>query len=55
YGRMQRLANSLESIGIKVGDRVGVLAWNTYQHFEIYFVFTNKIEKLFFAGENFKQ
>jgi fatty-acyl-CoA synthase len=34
---MQRLANSLESIGIKVGDRVGVIAWNTYQHFEIYF------------------
>ncbi len=37
YKRMQRLANSLESIGIKVGDRVGVIAWNTYQHFEIYF------------------
>ena len=37
YERMQRLANSLESIGVKVGDRVGVLAWNTHQHFEIYF------------------
>ena len=37
YKRMQRLANSLESIGIKVGDRVGVIVWNTYQHFEIYF------------------
>ncbi|MHA1105402.1 MAG: long-chain-fatty-acid--CoA ligase [Promethearchaeota archaeon] len=37
YKRMQRLANSLESIGIKVGDRIGVIAWNTYQHFEIYF------------------
>jgi len=37
YERMQRLANSLESIGIKVGDRVGVIAWNTYQHYEIYF------------------
>jgi len=37
YKRMQRLANSLESIGIKVGDRVGVIAWNSYQHFEIYF------------------
>ncbi len=37
YERMQRLANSLESIGIKVGDRIGVIAWNTYQHFEIYF------------------
>lgn len=37
YERMQRLANSLESIGVKIGDRVGVLAWNTYQHFEIYY------------------
>jgi len=37
YKRMQRLANSLESIGIEVGDRIGVIAWNTYQHFEIYF------------------
>jgi len=37
YERMQKLANGLESIGIKVGDRVGVIAWNTYQHFEIYY------------------
>jgi fatty-acyl-CoA synthase len=37
YERMQRLANALGSIGVKVGDRVGVLAWNHYQHFEIYF------------------
>jgi len=37
YARMQQLANALESIGVKVGDRVGVLAWNHYQHFEIYF------------------
>ncbi len=37
YERMQQLANSLESIGVKIGDRVGVLAWNTYQHFEIYY------------------
>ena len=37
YERMQRLANALESIGIKVGDRVGVIAWNHRQHFEIYY------------------
>jgi fatty-acyl-CoA synthase len=37
YQRMQRLANSLESVGIGLGDRVGVLAWNTHQHFEIYY------------------
>ena len=37
YERMQRLANALKSIGIKIGDRVGVLAWNHHQHYEIYF------------------
>jgi fatty-acyl-CoA synthase len=37
YDRMQRLANALESIGVKVADRVGVLAWNTHQHYEIYY------------------
>ena len=37
YKRMQKLANALTSIGVKVGDRVGVLAWNHYQHFEIYY------------------
>lgn len=37
YARMQQLANALKSMGVKVGDRIGVLAWNHYQHFEIYF------------------
>ncbi|KKM64324.1 hypothetical protein LCGC14_1502540 [marine sediment metagenome] len=37
YDRMNQLANALEFLGVKVGDRVGVLAWNHYQHFEIYF------------------
>ena len=37
YERMQRLANALESIGVKVADRVGVIAWNTHQHYEIYY------------------
>lgn len=37
YERMQRLANALESIGVKVGERVGVIAWNHHQHFEIYY------------------
>ena len=37
YERMQRLANALISIGVKVGDRIGVLAWNHHQHYEIYY------------------
>jgi fatty-acyl-CoA synthase len=37
YERMQQLANGLISIGVKIGDRVGILAWNHYQHYEIYF------------------
>ncbi|MFX0182028.1 MAG: long-chain-fatty-acid--CoA ligase [Candidatus Hodarchaeota archaeon] len=37
YKRAQRLANSLLSLGIEVGDRVGVLAWNTNENYEIYF------------------
>jgi len=37
YKRMQQLANALESIGVKVADRVGVIDWNTHRHFEIYY------------------
>lgn len=37
YGRVQRLANALEILGIKPGDRVGVLEWNTYRYIELYF------------------
>jgi fatty-acyl-CoA synthase len=37
YERMKRLANALKSIGVEAGDRVGVLAWNHHQHYEIYY------------------
>ncbi|MFX1324631.1 MAG: long-chain-fatty-acid--CoA ligase [Promethearchaeota archaeon] len=37
YIRMQKLANALHSLGVKVGDRIGTLAWNHYQNYEIYF------------------
>jgi len=37
YERMQRLANALVTISVKIGDRVGVISWNHHQYFEIYF------------------
>ena len=37
YERMQRLANSLDTLGIKPGDTIGILAWNTHENYEIYF------------------
>ncbi|MGC8490650.1 MAG: long-chain fatty acid--CoA ligase [Syntrophobacteraceae bacterium] len=36
YERVCRLANGLQRLGIKPGDRVGVMDWNTYRHFELY-------------------
>ncbi|MFZ5651720.1 MAG: long-chain fatty acid--CoA ligase [Bacillota bacterium] len=37
YQRVCRLANVLEELGIKKGDRVATLAWNTHRHLELYF------------------
>jgi len=37
YKRMQKLANAITALGGEVGDRIGVLAWNTYENYEIYF------------------
>jgi len=37
YQRMQLLAGGLSAIGVHVGDRVGVLAWNSHENYEIYF------------------
>jgi 3-(methylthio)propionyl---CoA ligase len=33
----RKLAKSLLRLGIKPGDRVGTLAWNTRRHFELYY------------------
>ena len=35
--RSRQLAGALEKLGVKQGDRIGTLAWNTHRHFEIYY------------------
>lgn len=37
FKRVSRLANALEALDVKVGDRVGVLSWNTHRFYELYF------------------
>lgn len=35
--RVRKLANSLITKGLKLGDRVATLAWNTHRHFELFY------------------
>jgi fatty-acyl-CoA synthase len=35
--RSRKLAQALDRLGLKAGDRVGTLAWNGYRHLEIYY------------------
>ena len=37
HRRCRQLANALETLGSKRGDRIATLAWNGYRHFEIYY------------------
>jgi fatty-acyl-CoA synthase len=35
--RIAQLANALSDMGVKRGDRIGVIGWNTYRQFEMYY------------------
>ena len=35
--RTKKTANALTKLGVKQGDRIASLAWNTYRHYEIYY------------------
>src|SRR5262249_51063657 len=34
--RVARLANVLQQLGVRPGDRVGTFAWNSHRHLELY-------------------
>lgn len=37
YSRTGQLANALKKLGVKQGDRVGTMAWNTWRHLECWY------------------
>ncbi|MDT7838838.1 long-chain fatty acid--CoA ligase [Aquabacterium sp. OR-4] len=37
HARMRQLANAITRLGMRMGDRVGALAWNTHQQFEMFY------------------
>ena len=36
FGRIERGAAALAKLGVRVGDRVGVMDWNSLRHYELY-------------------
>ena len=37
HRRTKRLANALSRLGVRPGDRIGTLGWNTHRHFELFY------------------
>lgn len=37
FARIRQLANAMQRLGIKPGDRIATLAWNDFRHFELYY------------------
>ena len=37
YNKAKKLSKALINLGIKKGDRIGVMAWNTSRHLEIWY------------------
>ncbi len=37
HKRSKKLANVLQTLGVKEGERVGTFAWNNFQHMEMYY------------------
>lgn len=37
FTRTRQLANALQKLGLKKGDRIATLAWNDYRHLELYY------------------
>ena len=37
HRRMKRLANAVGRLGVKPGERIGTLGWNTHRHFELFY------------------